>query len=526
MKRSLPLGALIAALLVAAAPAGAATVSVTGGTMTYTAQNGRVSQITFTRAGPDVRVVPSGGDNDAITAQGACSSFGTGGATCPNVTNVVADLRDGDDRVDGTALDLPIAVTAGDGNDTVLGGSADDNSLAGDAGNDTIDGGPGDDGVIINGAGGLDGGAGNDVVRGGGGDDTFLDTDGTGADTYAGGDGYDTFNEDAPGGAGITVTLDDLANDGVAGEGDNVGSDVEAVDTDFSSGGGNDSLTGNAAFNTLEGGAGNDTIDGGTGNDRLAGGPGDDVIRARDGYADAVSCGSGTDTAQVDTLDSVSGDCENVDRADAGNANEDRPPALAWTSPGQDARLPSDRATTLAVDATDDRGIASVRFVDDGRDVCTDTSAPYTCLYQPRGDDVGANTLIAIATDTSGQTASAIRVTNVGVFAVRLSSKLSPARDRRAPYRFRLTGKVLLPGTVAPALGCGEGVVSVQVKAGTRTVSTRRVEIRSSCTYSSTVTFRDRSRLRTARSLRFLARFTGNGVVAAARARTRTGRLR
>ena len=358
------------------------------------------------------------------------------------------------------------------------------------------------------------------------GDDTMLDSDGTGADTYVGGDGYDTFDEKPPASAGVVVTLDDQANDGVVGEGNNVGADVEAVDTDFASGGGNDALTGNAAFNTLDGGAGNDTIDGGTGNDLLSGGPGDDAIRARDGYADVVTCGSGTDAAQVDTLDNVSSDCESVDRADAGNANEDRPPTVAWTSPGQDARLPSSRATTLSVDAGDDRGVASVRFVDDGRDVCTDTTAPYTCLYQPRGDDVGANTLIAIATDGSGQTASAVRVTNVGLFAVRLSSRLSPARDRTRPYRFRLTGRVLLPGTVAPALGCGDGVVSVQVKAGTRTVSTRRVEIRSNCTYSSTVTFRDRSALRTARSLRFLARFTGNGVVAAARATTRSGRLR
>ena len=526
MRRSLPLGAVIAALLVAASPAGAATVSVSGGTMTYMAAAGRVSQITFTRSGSNVRVEPSGADNDTISPQGACTSFGTGGASCPGVTNVVADLDDGDDQVDGRPLDIPIAVTAGTGNDTVFGGSADDNSLDGGAGNDTIDGGPGDDGVIASGSVGLDGGPGNDIVRGGSGDDTFLDTDGTGADTYAGGDGYDTFDEDAPGNAGITVTLDDQANDGVAGEGDNVGADVEAVNTDFSAGAGNDSLTGNAAFNTLNGGAGSDTIDGGAGNDRLAGGPGDDTIRARDGYADSVSCGSGTDTATVDTLDTVSSDCETVDRADAGNANEDRAPAVAWTSPALNARLPSNRPTTLAVDAGDDRGIASVRFVDDGRDVCTDNSAPYTCLYQPRGDDVGANTLLAIATDTSGQTATAVRVTDVGLFAARLSSKLSPARDRTRPWRFRLTGRVVLPGTVAPALGCGDGVVSVQVKAGTRTVSTRRVEIRSNCSYSSTVTFRDRSRLRTARSLRFLARFTGNGVVAAARATTRTGRLR
>ena len=56
---------------------------------------------------------------------------------------------------------------------------------------------------------------------------------------------------------------------------------------------------------------GNDTLDGGRGNDILEGGDGNDTIRARDGFADTVDCGIGTDEATVDTIDTVAG-CETV----------------------------------------------------------------------------------------------------------------------------------------------------------------------------------------------------------------------
>ncbi len=57
---------------------------------------------------------------------------------------------------------------------------------------------------------------------------------------------------------------------------------------------------------------GDDILDGGLGRDVLEGGAGNDEIRARDGLADDVLCGPGTDTATVDTIDLVT-DCETVD---------------------------------------------------------------------------------------------------------------------------------------------------------------------------------------------------------------------
>jgi hypothetical protein len=65
----------------------------------------------------------------------------------------------------------------------------------------------------------------------------------------------------------------------------------------------------------LEGRAGDDSLDGELGVDKLFGGDGDDTLFTRDGVKDAVvSCGGGTDTANVDLRDVPSPDCENIDQ--------------------------------------------------------------------------------------------------------------------------------------------------------------------------------------------------------------------
>jgi Ca2+-binding RTX toxin-like protein len=145
------------------------------------------------------------------------------------------------------------------------------------------------------------------VFEGGEGTDTM--TSGLGPDAFAGGGGTDTVVY--TGSAALTVTIDGVANDGAAGEGDNVGTDVERV----TGASGNDSITGSAGANLLKGGGGADTLTGGLGADTLNGGGGNDRIEARDGVVDTVQCGSGTDTVIADTGDTVASDCENVSRA-------------------------------------------------------------------------------------------------------------------------------------------------------------------------------------------------------------------
>lgn len=146
---------------------------------------------------------------------------------------------------------------------------------------------------------------GNDRLRGGDGNDT-LDG-GAGTDDIAGGDGRDAVSYSQHG--GVTVSLDDLANDGGSGELDNTQTDIEDI---FGSPG-NDVLQGNAGANTIDGSGGDDRLLGGGGRDSLFGGDGGDRLDGRDAVADTLDCGPGEDIAFIDVRDTQL-NCEVVDR--------------------------------------------------------------------------------------------------------------------------------------------------------------------------------------------------------------------
>ena len=451
-----------------------------------------------------------GAGNDDFVAGAGNDSVFYGGATAVTVTadDIANDgiagetdnVRAGIERISGSSAA-----------DTITGGPVDNIIETGD-GNDALTGGAGDDA--------LDSGDGDDTLDGQGGDDALGG--GLGADSLRGGEGTDSVFLSANaavapfGPLDITVTLDDNANDGSSGEGDNVRSDVEDIQTT----GGNDTITGNAALQIISGGSGNDSIEGGAGNDILSGDTGDDALRARDGFADRVDCGAGADTAVVDTLDVVSANCETVSRADVGNANdtpEDAPPTVAFTAPAEGARVPGG-VVQATIAAADDRGVARVILLDDGKTVGSDTTAPYQIAYQPTGADVGRNTLIAVAVDTAGQTASAVRPIVLGKFTARsVTLSVKPARDRRAPYAFTAAGTIRRPAGVSGSQGC-RGTVRVQVTKGGRSIARRTVRVKRNCTYSVRIRVRSRG------SATFRATFSGNSVLKSRRSAARRGR--
>jgi len=90
---------------------------------------------------------------------------------------------------------------------------------------------------------------------------------------------------------------------------------------------------------------------------------------------------------------------------------------------------------------------------------------------------------------------------------------------------FRTRGKLILPKGITKAAGCS-GRVSVQIKRSRATVSTRRVKLTSSCTYSSRVSFANRRRFGSATRLKFTARFLGNSRVSLTTAKARYARVR
>jgi Bacterial Ig domain/RTX calcium-binding nonapeptide repeat (4 copies) len=450
-------------------------VSVSSGILTYTATPGDTNVIALAEtAAGTVTVTPQPGDTDAFGGGTGCTPNGHGD-TCTGVTSVVVDAGDGNDAISASGLATIPATLNGDvGNDTLTGGGANDS---------------------------LDGGDGNDVLNGGDGDD-LLGGD-AGADVLDGGDGIDTANYASR--TTPSYSIDGVANDGSAGEGDNIEPDVEVVRA-LAAATDTVAMTGSSGPNRLVVTQGKATIVGGAGSDELEGGPQDDTIDARDGTQDVVICGGGNDTALVDTVDVVSPTCENVQRtATPGGLDDDHPPALTWTAPKSRARVSGDSPPTLMVTATDDRGVAHVEFYVNTRKLCTVAAAPYVCVYHPTGGDVGRDVLRAVAVDGAGQTATVVRIVDV--------VKFQPRRVSLTAKRSTAGGRIFLPDGVTAGQGC-TGRVTVTARAGRRTVARHRLKVSHKCTF--------RTRIVSRSPLRVTARFGGNAVLRARSSPVRT----
>ena len=148
--------------------------------------------------------------------------------------------------------------------------------------------------------------------------------------------------------------------------------------------------------------------------------------------------------------------------------------------------------------------VALERWVEQG-------AAPPDSQFVPKGggDVVNSCDLAPAATGSGGPTVPGGQARRP---RGRLRVTVTPRRDRRRPFRYRTRGRLLRPAGVNAASGC-RGTVTVQVKAGRRTISARRARLRRTCRFSSRVTFRRAARLGRGR-LKFVVRFSGNRAVA------------
>ena len=184
-----------------------------------------------------------------------------------------------------------MTIRLGDGNDTLRQGSPGRDAAYGEGGNDLLVGREGDDLI--------DGGPGNDTLEDPEWTNCSANGGATGADTIVGGDGTDELKQICRT-SDQSVTLDGQANDGGAGEGDNVAGDIEIIEgpgSDYSLNFvGNDlpnTVNGGGRPSTLIGNGGDDKLYGGVDNDSLDGGPGDDTVEGWGG-ADTVDGGVGS----------------------------------------------------------------------------------------------------------------------------------------------------------------------------------------------------------------------------------------
>jgi len=211
----------------------------------------------------------------------------------------------------GSFSDLTLIInlgSLGDTFNTVGSPLVDDTIIDAGSGNDTIDFGTanGYEAVVY-------GGLGADTLTAATSSASYLRLYGQGgADVICG--GSLTFAQYQGTAAGVNVTMDDVANDGLPGEADNVCSTMRGVTGSAY----NDVLVGSAGANSLggfdgndsiSGLAGNDDVYGDWGNDYLLGGDGDDFVYGSDGV-DLQDGGAGTDECPADVDDLPSLNCE------------------------------------------------------------------------------------------------------------------------------------------------------------------------------------------------------------------------
>ena len=230
--------------------------------------------------GADHDMLNGGGGND--TLNGDTGNDALIGGVGNDVFNGLAgtDVADYSARTAPVAADIDGIADDGEPGETdnvrtdvedLVGGSGGD-ALIGSTTANTLRGGPGNDS--------LDGSDLADVLEGG-----------PGADSLVGGTGTDSADYSART-APVTADIDGSADDGEAGEGDNVGTDVEVL----TGGSGNDALTGGALADTLNGGPGADALAGGDGIDTVNGGDGNDRFDGGTG-GDSFAGGEGVDLA-------------------------------------------------------------------------------------------------------------------------------------------------------------------------------------------------------------------------------------
>jgi len=422
----------------------------------------------------DIQNVTGSAGDDFLTGNNAGNALnGAGG------DDVLDGGKGGDALIGGAGFDIadyssrtaPVVVST----DNV----ANDGDKTGESDNVSSDvegvvGGAGDD--VISGTGNVanffDGGLGNDTLNGGPGNDFLFGDEGNdklngqaGNDDLDGGLGDDTLSGSIGNDTAdyslrdqsISASIDGLQNDGANGEADNISGDTENI----VGGSGDDTLVGSDGANALVGGGGHDVLAG-------LGGP--DAIFARDGVTDTVTCGSDDDAVLADRSDNVAGDCETVDR------------------PGESS-----------------------------------SSTPEAPLQSPPvtagGDQTGTGTSPQTQTNN---TTTQHKVTSLTRLLPRaLSVRVAPRRDRKAPYRFVISGALRVPAGVSRQTACDGGHVTVTVKAGAKTVTTRRVPTDLRCRYTTRLSFKNARRLGNGR-LTVVVKFLGSDRLRALQGPVRT----
>jgi Ca2+-binding RTX toxin-like protein len=274
-----------AAVFLSAASAMAASASVSGATLNYTAGNNETNMVLITLSGSTYTINDSGA---SISPGSGCSGSGSTVTCTGSITTITVGLGNNGDQL-WNMTNTAMNATGGSGNDTMVGGGGVD-VLNGEGDNDIIHGRGSSD--LLTGEAGTDqlyGGDAADYLNGGTGTDT-LSGDGDN-DTIEGGGGTGDIVSYATATGGVTVNLNTTGtaqNTGAAGSDtlSNVWGVVGSIHVDV--------LTSHASGSSLDGGQSADYLYGAAGADELRGGDGNDLLIALGGN-DKLWGGAGDD---------------------------------------------------------------------------------------------------------------------------------------------------------------------------------------------------------------------------------------
>lgn len=144
-------GLLLAGVFALASPAaaGAATVSESGGTLTYSTAPGESNHVVISALGFALKVTETGmsGSTPITLVSGpGCWQLADGSATCSAAASALsADLGHGDDFFDASIVTAAASLTGGSGEDILKGGPGNDNFYVSDGALDTVSCGGGTD---------------------------------------------------------------------------------------------------------------------------------------------------------------------------------------------------------------------------------------------------------------------------------------------------------------------------------------------------------------------------------------------
>jgi Ca2+-binding RTX toxin-like protein len=226
-------------------------------------------------------VVESGDVNFTVTNT---QLTGAGNDVFSGIDRVRINGGIGANLLNASATSMRVTLNGGDGNDTLIGGSAADR---------------------------LDGGTGNDQLTGNLGADTLIGGDGVDRLVESGNTSFGLSNASLVGFQTDTIfTFEEAELTGGASANSLTVSNFPGPVT-LHGGGGNDTLEGTPFNDLLDGGAGDDLVSGEEGNDLLQGGDGNDTLNGGSGD-DSLAGGLGNDNLYGDTgNDTASGDAGN-----------------------------------------------------------------------------------------------------------------------------------------------------------------------------------------------------------------------